>query len=174
MSTPGKHGHRRLGSQYDPDPEGPIHTAHLVYLQALAEHAPDVLRELRGLVDDEDQLRAWAARWHLTDAWCLAYGRATRRLWHDFPGVTTCWAARDDLVGFWVPEPAPIVPRPLKMPHHFDWLVRFQLGETWHAIARSDTHSGRDAVTVRDAAVALARLIGLTLRPTRRGRRPVR
>ena len=179
MSTPGKHGNRRLGSRCDPDPEGPVQLARCVYLDVLAEIAPDVLRELRRLADDEDTtVRAWAERWRLTDAWCLAHARATRRLWRDYPGAPTCWADRDDLAGMLVPEPAPVVPRPLKMPHHFVWLARYQLGEDWSAMAPHqpvpaiDGGGVRvDVSTVRGAAIALARYIGLTMRPTRRGRR---
>jgi hypothetical protein len=117
-------------------------------------------------------LRTWAARWHLADAWCLAYARATRREWCRYPTMKrTYWMYRDDVAGtLYCPRPGRQAPRPLKKPLHFEWMVRYQVrGESYlqvckHARDWRDLDAADPSKPVRDACRSLAKLLGLALR----------
>jgi hypothetical protein len=146
----------------------------------LAALHPAVLEELRGVGASEGPaFDAWARRWRLTDAWCRAYAAATVVAWAAWRPRRLSWFDRDDAAAFWEPATRPRVP--LKEPHHFDWLIAFQLGATYASLAprarvrKPDevAYERIDTVTVRQACRRLAALMGLTLRPTRRGRPPI-
>ena len=163
----------------DPDPSGSVVGARWAYLVRLAELYPAVLEELYAIGASEGAaFDVWARRWRLTDPWCRAYAAATVRAWAVYKPAGLCWFDRDDAIGLLVPVGA-VPPRPdLKEPHHFDWLIKFQRGATYSSLAprarvrKSDElpYTRIDAVTVQQACHRLADLMGLTLRPTRRGR----
>lgn len=168
MTTPPKHGPRRLGwrdATEIPELEPYRRTdddiqvfARWVFLEVVARESPEVLTSLleiqrvdRSAIDDllerdnrpdEAALEAWAARWHLTAPWCLAHARPTWRHWQERPTKTpTYWLERDDLIGELEPEsPPPSPPRPLKKMEHFVWLVQFQ------CLRRSYAQIGREAM----------------------------
>ena len=187
MTQP-KNGPRQLGYRHDHDPEGPRRKARLLFLHALARRFPTVLDDLADVpLDDEKALDAWARVHHLSDAWCLAYARATRATWDWFPRCRRTWfdedrPARLRYIGdaVWhVPSKGtvfvdevtecsePMPKRPLKDGEHFAWLARFQMGENYRSIVKD---VGRDTGGVHEACRLLASMMGLTLRPTRRGR----
>lgn len=141
-----------------------------IFLQVVAQTVPDVLATLGDVaVDDPEAVRAWARRWHISDDWCLAHAHSTLRLWTRYPRIQhDYWADRDDLSGFRVPDESIEAMRPLKTLEHFDWLVRYQVRqESFAAIASAD---GRRVQTAHGAVITLARLLGLSLRPSQRGR----
>ena len=173
MTAP-KHDPRRLG--FRDDSRDTTHTSENVpefgrwiFLRTVAREAPAVLETLHA-VSRETDLPSWAARWGLTDAWCLAYAQATWRNGRANPTVRTYWSDREDLIAEWVESERPRRPRVLKDPIHFSWLVQFQCqphGPTNYAtLARS---YGTNPQTVHEAVRTLATFLGLTLRATRRG-----
>lgn len=182
MST-AKYDDRRLGFGADPwRTEADVRDfARWAFLQLLQAEHPAVVRELAAMTEAEAvlasveqqpdtpaALRAWAMRWSLTDPWCVAHAEATLRAFRWLPLAVRVWHDRDDVGGFLAddrpPEPAL---RPLKHGDHFRWLARYQAGASYHAIAAA---SGSAPQVVHEACASAAALIGLTLRPTRRGR----
>lgn len=169
-----------LGSRQDYDPDGPAAVARFVYLCRLAELHPAVLVELLAIQSEHGPaFEAWAARWWLKDDWCKAHARTTVRFWRAHPdrGAGLYWLDRGDVTGMLVHGSTPRVQPVLKVPEHFDWLVRFQMGATYSSLAPRvvvpDIHGGGvriDAVTIRTACHRLAALMCLTLRPVSRGR----
>lgn len=178
-----KYDDRRLGFGADPwRTEADVRAfAQWVFLQLLQAEHPAVVRELASMTEAEAALasveqsantpaalRAWAARWHLTDDWCLAHAEATLRAFRWRPLAVRVWHDRDDVGGF-LPGDHPVAaaPRPLKHGDHFRWLARYQSGASYHTIAAA---TGADVKTVHEACASAAAVIGLTLRPARRGR----
>jgi hypothetical protein len=49
---------------------GAADTHRRVFLVRAATLEPDLLTTLRAIDESENELKAWAARWHLTDRWC--------------------------------------------------------------------------------------------------------
>jgi hypothetical protein len=164
---------RRLG--FADDPRRTVDDirdfARWVFLQHIASLAPAVLETLRVLTPqpsagpcldgpDETALQAWAASWHLCDPWVLAYATASWRAWRRWPKTPLVWHERDDLAGTLVRRSrwGQRVPRPLKHPEHFSWLVQYQvLGAPYRT------------PTIREACHRLAQILGLKLRPAERG-----
>ena len=148
-----------------------------VYLQVIADEMPDVLVSLGAVpgasAPDPASLASWAARWHLTDDWCLAYAVATWRAWRRWKGPRV-WHDGDDGAGWLVADHAtPPALRPLRHGDHWRWLVRYQVGgQSCACIAAA---AGTSSPVVHEAIRRAADLIGLTRRPALRGRptRPV-
>ena len=180
MTAP-KHHPRRLGFRDDSDDatqtsENVQDFGRWIFLQTVAKEAPAVLETLHA-VSRETDVPSWAARWGLTDAWCLAYARATWRNGRAYPTTRTSWHDRDDQIGEWSDSEQPRRPRVLKDPIHFSWLVQFHCqpnGPTSYA-ALADRYD-TNPQTVHEAVRTLATFLGLTLRVTRRGaprKRPI-
>jgi hypothetical protein len=91
-AEPATEGARRLGhGSYAADCDEARAFAQSRFLERVRHEAPDVLRSLADLAGwndgtgtadlDAEQLTEWAARWNLTDAWCLSVARATAAAW---------------------------------------------------------------------------------------------
>ena len=182
MARKPKHLPHRLGFRDDPSRTALdiVEFGRFVFLQHAAKQYPGVLRTL-GEIGSVSELPDWADRWGLSDQWCQAYALETWKAWQRHPtmGRTYWMHANDDVEGELVLDGgngAP-VPRPRKVPDHFEWLVDFQVGGRSYAdIALGRRQGDKTSVSlgdlhhVRSGCRTTAKMIGLTLRPARRGR----
>jgi hypothetical protein len=90
------------------DPGSGRSAARWLFLLAVAEHAPEVLADLRGR-PNEDDLGSWAQAWNLP-AWAVPYAQATRRFWSEHLNAPNVWLDRDDVQGALVPDEEEIHP----------------------------------------------------------------
>jgi hypothetical protein len=144
------------------------------YLRALTKTGRFVLLDLRHIGEhDQANLKAWARRYALPygeDSWALAWAKQTIRR----SGARYWCPPIDDVAGAQIAEVAPrrrtnqeiAYAAPLVHDSAFRWVAAFQLGESYSELAKWD---GSTASNIRRECGKLASLIGLPLRPTRRG-----
>ena len=184
MTAP-KHDPRRLGFRdgrddparepYRRTAEDVVEFGRWIFLDTVAREAPLVLTTLHAIPRragrmSESALTSWAVRWRLTDDWCLAYARAAWRIGRADPAIPRASAIAMMSEAAWEGATQPSVPRPLKHPQHFSWLVEFQCQPDGPiTYARMATRDYAKVQTVQEAVQRLAGLLSLTLRPVRRG-----
>jgi hypothetical protein len=171
----------------------PVRAAREAFLQTALNLQSRVVSDLKAIAAmrlsptaTTRALTVWANRWRLTDDWCAVYAKATIERYAVYGGNVLAWdwTIDHDGGGFWGDTP----PKPdstlWKKPEHFVWLARYQvMRESYTAIARGTSpywiavDHGRikqavadpDAARVRQACLAVADAIGLTLRASPRG-----
>jgi hypothetical protein len=81
------------------------------FLMQVQLDVPQALEALRTLDGSEQALDAWAAHWHLRDAWIVDVARRTLQEWRRWPALATHLQWADVIqTGELVPEP-PAAPR---------------------------------------------------------------
>jgi hypothetical protein len=65
---------------------GAADTHRRFFLVRAAKLEPDLLPTLRAINESASAIKAWAARWHLTDRWCVLLAEDTKRWWSNNPG----------------------------------------------------------------------------------------
>ena len=188
MGTSGRRRRYRLGAGEFVAAGAPLPRAQRLYLFAISRWVPDALRELLEIVGDDDAgLAAWAARRRVTDDWVLRNIRSNWEFWREEPDTVGRWRVHVPQA-FWVPmftwEPdretfdqysarvknSPGLMRtPEKAENHFEWLAKYQVGGV--SVSELAAHAEVNLETVSEALGSTARLVGVTLRPARRGPR---
>jgi hypothetical protein len=132
---------------------GPSIVARWRFLDAIAAHVPEALRDLEGVGSQQPRwkaLQAWGARWRLRDSWLLTVADQTLDRWSRHPSTRYQWAK---------PGIAHAIPQWPARPHGWDPTVETEAGYR----RRVDEY-------VR-SAIAVAREAGFTPTARRRVRR---